>query len=103
MAHCDACLPELLAAGQPLLHLHLECCRSEGEPVLIHAIEQEALMFRLEILEPFYSLVIWSVADRYRHINILSVPLELGREEDYLGLIGAVPVCSRPCCHAAST
>ena len=82
----------LLAAGHTLLHLHLECWRAEGEPVLIHAIQQQALMFRREILEPFYSLVIWSVADRYGHINILTVPLELGREEDDFGLIGAEPV-----------
>src|SRR5882724_5429462 len=87
-----ACLPELLAARHALLHLHLECRRAEGEPVLIYAIEQEALMFRREILEPFYSLVIWSIADRYGNINILTVPVELCREEDDFGLIGAEPV-----------
>ena len=49
-------------------------------------------MFRREIFEPFYGLVIWSIADWYGHINILTVPLELGREEDDFGRIGAEPV-----------
>ncbi len=49
-------------------------------------------MFRGEILEPFYSLVIWSIADWYGNINILTVPFELCRKEDDSGLIGAEPV-----------
>src|SRR5256885_11752219 len=74
--------PELLAAGHALLHLHLEYRRAEGEPVLIQAIQQQALVFRHEILEPFDSLVIWSIANRYGNINIPTVPLELGSEEN---------------------
>src|SRR3977135_2647049 len=93
IAHCECCcLPELLVAGHALLHLHLECWRAEGEPVLIQAIEQEALMFRREILEPFYSLVIWSIADWYGNVNILTVPIELCREENDFALSGAEPV-----------
>ena len=87
-----ACLPELVAARHAFLHLHLECWRAEGEPVLIYAIEQETLMFRREILEPFYSLVIWCIADWYGNINILTVPIEPGSEEDDFGLIGAEPL-----------
>ena len=49
-------------------------------------------MFRGEILEPFYSLVIWSIADWYGNINILTVPIELCRKENDSGLIGAEPV-----------
>ena len=49
-------------------------------------------MFRRKILEPFYSLVIWCIADWYGNVNILTVPIELCREEDDFGLIGAEPV-----------
>src|SRR5437879_2617420 len=87
-----ACLPELVAAGHALLHLHLECWRAEGEPVLIYAIQQEPLMFRGEILEPLHGLVIWCIADWYGNINILTVPFELCRKENDSGLIGAEPV-----------
>ena len=60
-------------------------------------------MFRGEILEPFYSLVIWSIADWYGNINILTVPLELGREEDDFGFIGAKPVRQGTCRHEPTT
>jgi len=49
-------------------------------------------VLRREILEPFRSLVIGSVADWYGNINRLTVPIELCREEDDFGLIGAEPV-----------
>ena len=60
-------------------------------------------MFRRVILEPFCSLVICSSADWYGNINMLTVPIELRREEDDFGLVGAEPVWQWTCWHEPTT
>ena len=74
------------------MHLYLKRRGAESKPVLILAIEQEALLRCCEVLEPLQCLVIPPIADRYGNIDMLTIPVELRWEEDDFGLVGTEPV-----------
>ena len=78
--------------GHTLMHLHLKSWWAESKPVLVLTIEQETLLCQREILEPLQRLLIRRIADWYGDIDMLTIPVELRREEDDFGLVGAKPV-----------
>src|SRR5882757_6219697 len=73
------------------MHLDLKSGRTESEPVLALAIQQQALACRGEILEPLQRLPVGPIAHRNRNIHTLTVPVELRRQEDDFGLVGTKP------------